>query len=501
MAEVWAATDQVLDRPVAIKLLHPHLAEDAAFVDRFRREAIAAARLKHPSIVDIYDTYSGVEDGEAGSGRRGDEAIVMELVRGESLRRRLDERGTLPAREAAGIAAKVADALQTAHRAGLVHRDIKPANILLDDERVLVADFGIAKLAEAGDHTQEGTMLGTAKYLAPEQVSGAPVDGRTDVYSLGIVLYEMVCGRVPFAGDNDTATVLARLHNDPTPPREVRPDVPPALEAVILQALQRDPDDRFGSAAEMRSALLSAAGATTGRVAAAPRPPTDATFVESHTPARGTPTTAPPAAPPPRREPDRSGHWVGPAILIGVVIVALAVAGVLLGRALGNGLFGGDDTGTGGGGAQEGPAGTSDTLVATPTAFDPEGDGSEHDEEAALAVDGDTATAWETESYSSPDFGNLKAGVGLVLTLQQAQSLEQLDVVGSSTGWSADVYVASSAAGDLAGWGTPVASQRAIGGPVTFDLGGAEGGAVLLWITDLGSENRVQVAEVALTPA
>ncbi|MET0159030.1 MAG: protein kinase, partial [Acidimicrobiales bacterium] len=202
MAEVWEAVDQVLDRPVAIKVLHPHLAGDQNFVDRFRREAIAAARLTHPSIVAIYDTHSS----------DGDEAIVMELVRGISLRKHLDDHGPLPAGEAVDIGARVAEALESAHRAGLVHRDIKPANILLcDDKRVMVADFGIAKLTDA-DHTSEGTVLGTAKYLAPEQVSGTAVDARTDLYSLGIVLYEMVCGRVPFSGDTDTATVLARLH-------------------------------------------------------------------------------------------------------------------------------------------------------------------------------------------------------------------------------------------------------------------------------------------------
>ena len=189
MAEVWEAHDQVLDRPVAIKVLHPHLAGDQNFVERFRREAIAAARLTHPSIVAIYDTHSS----------DGDEAIVMELVRGMSLRRHLDDEGRLGPAEAVQIAARVAEALETAHRAGLVHRDIKPANILLtDDERVMVADFGIAKVTDA-DHTTEGTVLGTAKYLAPEQVQGNPVDARTDLYSLGIVLYEMVCGRVPFA--------------------------------------------------------------------------------------------------------------------------------------------------------------------------------------------------------------------------------------------------------------------------------------------------------------
>ncbi len=186
MAEVWQAGDEVLGRHVAVKILHPHLAADQAFVARFRTEAIAAARLHHPSIVAIYDTCH--EDGL--------EAIVMELVRGTTLRDQLDGRSMLAYAEVVHVGAEVADALAAAHRAGLVHRDIKPANILLcADERVMVTDFGIAKIRDDTDHTQTGTMLGTVKYLAPEQVRSEPVDGRTDIYSLGVVLFECACAR------------------------------------------------------------------------------------------------------------------------------------------------------------------------------------------------------------------------------------------------------------------------------------------------------------------
>jgi eukaryotic-like serine/threonine-protein kinase len=507
MAEVWEARDQVLDRPVAIKVLHPHLAGDQTFVERFRREAIAAARLTHPSIVAIYDTHSS----------DGDEAIVMELVRGISLRRRLDDEGRLAPAEAVHIATRVAEALETAHRAGLVHRDIKPANILLcDDERVMVADFGIAKVTDA-DHTTEGTVLGTAKYLAPEQVQGQAVDGRTDLYSLGIVLYEMTCGRVPFAGDTDTATVLARLHQDPTPPHEVC-DVPPGLEAVILHLLRRDPDERPASAAELRTELHAA-------LAPGPPPPPagleDPTFLEAGVVADGTsvvtpkapipspPTSPPPGAarpgapPTPAPAPRPQRNWTGPALLVGLVLVALAVAGVLLGQVFGEQLFGDDEEptvpgveGDGGGGDQ--PA----ALTATATAFDPDGGDGEHDSEAPQAVDGDLATAWTTENYSTPDFGGFeKSGVGLVLRLDEAAELESLIVDSPSTGWNAQVFVAGAPAADLAGWGEPVAEQDGISGNPEFDLQGREGGAVLLWITLLGGEGSVQVNEAGLTAA
>jgi serine/threonine-protein kinase len=189
MATVWEGTDQLLARKVAVKILHPHLARDDAFVRRFRGEAIAAARLTHPSIVSVYDTVT--DDGI--------EAIVMELVSGTTLRADIDHHGPLRLAAVLAIGTQVADALGAAHASGLVHRDVKPANILLSaDGRVLVADFGIAKAAEGADLTNDGAMVGTAKYLAPEQVEGAAVDGRTDLYALGIVLYEALTGSVPF---------------------------------------------------------------------------------------------------------------------------------------------------------------------------------------------------------------------------------------------------------------------------------------------------------------
>ena len=254
MAQVWRGTDEILRRQVAVKLLHPHLAADGSFVTRFRQEAVAAARLAHPGIVAIYDTCS-----EAGT-----EAIVMELVPGRTLRERLDDPAPIDPWQAAGLAAQVAEALDAAHRAGLVHRDIKPANVLLaGDGRVKVADFGIAKAAEGADLTQPGLMVGTAKYVAPEQVEGKAVDARTDIYSLGVVLYEMLCGRPPYEGDSEAAVALARLQREPLRPRQVRPSVPKPLEDVVCRAMAREPAGRYDSAADLRAALL-AAGAAPG---------------------------------------------------------------------------------------------------------------------------------------------------------------------------------------------------------------------------------------------
>jgi serine/threonine-protein kinase len=484
MAQVWQGTDDVLRRQVAVKLLHPHLAADATFVARFRQEAVAAARLAHPGIVSIYDTCS--EDGI--------EAIVMELVVGRTLRQRLDDPSPIDPWQAAGLAAQVAEALDAAHRAGLVHRDIKPANVLLGgDGRVKVADFGIAKAVADADLTQPGLMVGTAKYLAPEQVRGDAVDARTDLYSLGVVLYEMLCGRPPFVADTDAATALARLQRDPLRPRQVRAGVPKALEDVVCRAMAREPDQRYDSAADLRAALL-AAGAT-------PSPDTDLTAttigaVPDRTAAvvrpTGVTTPAPPG--PSFRQTERS--WLVPTALVVVAAVALGIAGLLFGRSgAGNLLDGVRDV-----------IGGPSTAKAEPlpltraAAFDPVdlgGDGSENDDLVGNAIDGDPGTSWRTEGYDDRDITRLKSGVGLVLELGAAATLEQLELTSPTNDWRVVVYVADAPAGSLAGWGDPVATTDGLpAGTNQVDLDGAKGAAVLVWIVDRGDASTRAPAEI-----
>ncbi|MET0921192.1 MAG: protein kinase, partial [Acidimicrobiia bacterium] len=246
MATVWVADDPLLSRRVAVKILRADLAEDGATRARFRNEAIAAARLNHPNIVATFDT--GDDDGTA--------YIVMELVEGTNLRHLLDERGTLPTADVVRIGREIADALDAAHEAGLVHRDVKPANVLVPPTGpVKVTDFGIAKATGADELTRTGTVMGTAKYLAPEQVNGRTADARTDVYALGLLLYEMCCGHPPFGGETDVATAMARLTTSPPSIRAERPDVPPALDDLVHRCLARDPAKRFASAAAVRHAL------------------------------------------------------------------------------------------------------------------------------------------------------------------------------------------------------------------------------------------------------
>lgn len=488
MAQVWQGTDEVLRRKVAVKLLHPHLAADGSFVVRFRQEAVAAARLAHPGIVSIYDTCS-----EAGT-----EAIVMELVPGQTLRERLDDPTPIDPWQAAGLAAQVAEALDAAHRAGLVHRDIKPANVLLaGDGRVKVADFGIAKAVEEADLTQPGIMVGTAKYVAPEQVEGKPVDPRTDIYSLGIVLYEMLCGRAPFAADSEAATALARLQRDALRPRQVRPGVPKALEEIVCRAMARAPEDRYESAAALRAALLAAgaipnpeADLTGTHLTAAPVPPPP-----PGAPPAGAPT--PPAtAPPSFRQTERS--WLVPTVLLVGVAVALGLAGVLLGRSGAGDLIGG---------VKDAIAGTPDPspiALSQAVAFDPFGDDQrENDDDADNVRDGDPATTWSTQSYDNRDITRLKPGVGLVLTAEQRGELDQLVLTSPTQDWSASFYVAGSDPGSFEAWGQPVEQLTGIGaGRVTVDLQGTDGQAVLIWITDRGdgsAENRVTIQDATLT--
>jgi tRNA A-37 threonylcarbamoyl transferase component Bud32 len=489
MAQVWLGTDEVLRRAIAVKVLHQHLAEDETFVTRFRHEAIAVARLSHPSIVNVYDTCSD----------NGVEAIVMELVRGNTLRDRLDE-GPIDPWVAANVAAQVAGALSVAHAAGLVHRDIKPANILMsEDGRVKVGDFGIAKAAESADLTQEGSFLGTAKYLAPEQVEAKPVDGRTDLYSLGVVLYEMLCGRVPFEADSSSSTALARLHSDPPRPRLVRAGVPRELEAITMRLLARDPDDRYPSATDARAALL-AAGADD-------RPPGgDATMAESRAPlppptgaAAPAGAPVPPGVTPPRGTPvrftDSERGWLVPTLVVVLVAVALGVAGLLI-QGSGSGIFGDDDPPE-----TTAPPATGEALTIVESIdFDPPpGGGDEHPEEAEAgnAFDGDPDTSWSSESYNSPNWGGLKDGVGLILVLQEPGHVGKVEIDSPLSGWEAEVYVSDEPHDDLESWGEPVATIPPADGDASIDVD-ADGGAVLLWFTKESTSLYVQVDEVRI---
>ncbi|MFQ5793057.1 MAG: serine/threonine-protein kinase, partial [Acidobacteriota bacterium] len=253
MGAVYRATHLMLDKPVAVKLINPELVTSADIVRRFQREARAASQLNHPNIVTVHD-LGQTEDGTL--------YIVMELVEGVSLKQLVKEEGPLQPERAVSFVRAIASALSLAHKNGVIHRDLKPQNIMIcrDSEGVegpKLLDFGIAKTFETEGPalTSTGMVLGTPQYMAPEQAKGASVDGRSDLYALGIILYEMLVGRVPFNDQSVPAVLVKQMSEPPRPPSQLRPELPPALESIVLQCLEKEPDARFGSAEELLRAL------------------------------------------------------------------------------------------------------------------------------------------------------------------------------------------------------------------------------------------------------
>src|SRR4051794_1245381 len=488
MAEVWLATDLALTRQVAVKLLKPTLAADPVVAERFRREAIAVAQLSHPNIVAVYDA---IEDTNGNSRRL---AVVMQLVNGKSLRQLLDEQHRLSADLTVHIGSCVAAALDAAHRAGLVHRDVKPGNILITpDGRVLLTDFGIAKGLDVNgdDLTSANVMMGTAKYLSPEQVRGKKLDGRADLYSLGLVLYECLAGRVPFLGETDTDTALARLNRDPTDLARLRPTLPYGLAELIHRLLARRPIDRFSTGAELRVALTRiatradepnpadtpATGATTRRPTSE-QPIVDGSPVETIGGYKPVSRSGRPVGPAqradrtptsttrPRLQPNRTFEQRrGPSlILVSALLVAAAVLGgfmwVTLRTNSPDSSF--DPPSTVVPVTTTLPATAPASAIVKVTTYDPEGDdGQENDNLAAFAIDGNPATMWSTLCYGSRTLGG-KTGVGIVADLGKA-AIGTFTVSVASAPYQIQILTAGdgSIPAQIGDWGAPL--KRAVG--------------------------------------
>ncbi|HYZ11039.1 MAG TPA: Stk1 family PASTA domain-containing Ser/Thr kinase [Actinomycetota bacterium] len=323
MARVFKGTDRVLDRTVAIKVLSPQFADDEQFVSRFRREAQAAAGLSHANIVGVFDT-----------GDQGDvHFIVMEYIEGRTLRDVIRGEGPLMPERAAEIGEAVARALSSAHQTGLVHRDIKPGNIMLTrDGQVKVMDFGIARTSTGDTLTQTAAVLGTASYLSPEQAQGLTVDARSDIYSLGCVLFEMLTGRPPFAGDSPVAIAYKHVKEDPVPPSRLNPDVTDSLDAVVLKCMAKNPANRYETAAELGADLERARrGLPT---LATPVMAGDTTEVVTRSAGPG--ETAVMTGLPPEEEEEEEGRRRGWLVALGVILAlaALGLAAFFLVRAL-----------------------------------------------------------------------------------------------------------------------------------------------------------------------
>jgi eukaryotic-like serine/threonine-protein kinase len=480
MASVWLAHDELLGRRVAVKALHSNLAGDEKLRARFRQEAIAAAGLSHPNIVATYDT--GDDDGLA--------FIVMELVEGESLRQLLDRKGALDVPAAVGIARQVSAALEAAHRNGVVHRDVKPGNVLVPREGpVKVTDFGIAKATGSADFTRTGMVVGTARYLSPEQVQGQPTDARTDVYSLGLVLYEMLAGRPAYQGDTEMATAVARLAGPPPPLPSVRPGVPPGIVSILDHALQPDPAHRIPSAAAFGELLERGPNAAVARPQPTVPPPAAATPAPRSKAAEPKRTQARPAT---KARPKQRGGWLRVvAFLVFLALLGLA-AGLLTVRLV-------DDNGGSGGGDGGGSSSGAPPQIATVADFDPfgtENPGRENPDAVAFTYDNSPDTEWRSEMYSTRNFGNAKPGVGLVVTLAAASEVSAVEI-DANAGYDVEIYVADQAADTLAGWGAPRAKASDLQSPATVDLSPSVNGRyVLVWFTLLPESGRLDVAEL-----
>ena len=455
MATVYCAYDTQLERTVALKILHEHFGEDEDYVDRFRREARAAAQLSHPGIVTVIDR--GEEDGR--------QFIVFEFVEGETLKDLVERGGPLPIRGALEIALQVGRALAFAHQQGLIHRDIKPQNVLLNGEgRAKVTDFGIARSLDAVGHTETGTVLGTSHYIAPEQARGERVDAQTDVYSFGVVLYELLTGEVPYSGDNFLTVALRHVNEDVPGVLERRPDCPLRLAALVERCLAKDPAERPAS----MEAVVSELEATLADLDA--RPDGEATMIVKSPVVKQSR---------PRRE--RSGRRsLTPLLLtlLGVVLLAAVLGGLYLARG------GGDEKG-GGAGASAGAALKLTALAS----YDPEGDdGAEHPEAVPRATDGDPATYWTTSTYQ--DFSATKKGVGLVLDVGKEDSVSAVTVASDTPGYTAEIQAGTSPSGPF----ETVAAGKTIGATTTFELDDVTTRYLVVWITDL--DGRAHVNEV-----
>ncbi len=464
MSTVYLAVDETLGRHVAIKVLHQEISEEQDQLERFRREARAVAQLSHPNLVGVIDA------GEEG----GRPFIVFEYVPGQTLKQRISGEGRLPLDEATAYAIEIGRGLQAAHQARLIHRDVKPQNVLIDPEgRAKITDFGIALSLESHGLTATGRVLGTTDYVSPEQAMGREIDARTDVYSLGILLYEMLTAEVPFKAETQVGVAMKHVNETVPNVQRRRPDASAVLAAAIEKATAKEPKDRYRDMnaflADLEHALeveVSRAGGATG----------EATSVLDSVPEK-------------RRRilTRRRISWVGVLLLVAAAAAAIAIA-----------ALSGDE-----GPSKEAPpesAGGTPIEIQSATDFDPDGDGEEHSEETTFAKDGSPSTAWSTEDYTTGLTG-LKDGVGLYVDAGESVTPSQLALKTGGGAWTFEVYGSNleSPPTEIAGWGSPLTSELTAEDKMTVDLDTSEPNRYfLIWITGVEDGTPAEIADIRL---
>ncbi len=465
MSTVYLAQDETLERWVAVKVLHREVSDDPGQLERFRREARAVAQVSHPNVVAVIDAG---EDG-------GYPYIVFEYIEGETLKQRIERQGRLALDEATAYAIEVGRGLGAAHARRLVHRDVKPQNVLIDPEgRAKVTDFGIARGLDSKGLTATGRVLGTTDYVSPEQAMGQGVDARSDIYSLGVVLFEMLTGDVPFHAETLVGVAMKHV-NEPMPDvQRRRPDVSAALSAVVETSTAKDPGQRYASMAAMLRDLEGAlevevarAGGSTGEV-----------------------TSVLDSVPPPRRKiiTRRRLSWAG--ILLVLAAGAAAVAIVVL---------------TGGGESQQAAGQGTAHKPLSANDFDPSstgGDDDEHGSEVKLTIDGSPATAWSTESYTTGptlDSAAGKPGVGVYVDAGKAERATAIQIRTPESGWKAEIYAAPGGPPDtIAGWGEPVGQATIASDQQTIPIKPRlPSRYYLIWITSLVQSGDGYSAEIS----
>ena len=475
MSTVYRAFDETLERTVAIKLMHRSLSGDPQQLERFRREARAAARLSHPHVVTVID--AGEDDGHP--------YIVFEFVDGETLKSRIKRSGRLPVVEAVAYAIEIGRALGAAHAERLVHRDVKPQNVLVDPEgRAKVTDFGIARSLEDGGLTATGRVLGTTDYVSPEQALGEDVTAQSDIYSLGVVLYEMLTGDLPFKAESQVGVAMKHVQ-DPMPDvQQLRPEISAALASVIERATYKQVENRFADVDEMVWELEQALAIEAARAGEATG--------EATTVLRALPDETGDLAPQRLRHPRR-------VLLLSVLVVLLlAGAAVLL---VTNARRGGDEEPAVASAPEPVPV-----QIRAAHDHDPFGDDrSEHPEEAKNVLDDNGETTWSTEQYSSGQLSG-KKGVGIYLDTGTPVAARRLDIRTPTPGFEVQVYGSNQAPFAEPGpetfsrWGEPLAqkqvdAKRSIG----IDTGGRELQYYLVWIVKLPpTGGRAEIATLRL---